>query len=303
MGRGRRVAGEEPIGYRHRTMDNAAIMSPPQTIFETQAGADRRERMRSAMDDLLTAGTMWRLSWTLALLDIKLRYRGSILGPFWLTLSSALTIGMMGVLYSYLFHMDVSHYFPFLALSIVLWNFMLQMVNDATACFISAEAMIRSVRLPMMLHPMRAVLRNLLILAHNAVVIIIVDLAMNAWPGWIGILAIPAFLLWLVVSLAMSLLLGALCARFRDIPPIVASLMQLAFFVSAIIWEPSQLGQHEWMLVFNPVFTLLEIIRAPLLGELPSLLVTFSALAYSAIIIFLASMLFVRVRGRIPFWV
>ena len=246
---------------------------------------------------------MGRLCWSLAMLDIKLRYRGSLLGPFWLTLSSGLMIGAMGVLYAALFHMDMRGYFPFLALSIVLWNFMFALVSDACVCFINAEATIRSVRLPMMLHPIRAVLRNLLVLAHNVAVIVVVDAALNAWPGWVGLLAIPALVLWLAAALAVSVLLGALCARFRDIAPIVASLMQLAFFVSGVIWQPSQLKGYEGVLAFNPVFSLLDILRAPLLGHPPSLAVTLSAVLYSALLIVFACLLFARVRGRIAFWV
>ena len=271
--------------------------------FDIESNPDRSARLRAARLDFRAAFSMWRLCWSLALLDIKLRYRGSVLGPFWLTLSSAVMIGMMGVLYAELFHMDMHGYFPFLALSIVLWNFMLSSITDSCGSFIEAEAMIRSVRLPMMLHPIRTVLRNLLILGHNVVVIVLVDLILNTWPGWIGLLAIPAFLLWLVVSLAMAVLLGALCARFRDIPPIVGSLMQIAFFVSGVIWQPSQLKGYEWLLAFNPVFSLLEIVRAPLLGQVPSLTITASALSYSVVIIGLAALLFARVRGRIPFWV
>jgi len=110
-------------------------------------------------------------------------------------------------------------------------------------------------------------------------------------------------LLWLVVAVAMVVLLGSLCARFRDIPPIVASLMQLAFFVSGVIWQPTQLKQYEWLLDFNPVFTLLELMRAPLLGHVPTLGVTISALVFSLITVTLAALLFARVRGRIAFWV
>ena len=53
-----------------------------------------------------------------------------------------------------------------------------------------------------------------------------------------ALLALPGLVLWLLDSLAVCLLLGALCARFRDIPPIVGSVMQMAFFISAVIWKP-----------------------------------------------------------------
>ena len=65
-----------------------------------------------------------RLAWTLGWLDIKLRYRGSMLGPFWLTLSTGIMVGSLGVLYSTLFHMNMHEYLPFLSLSLVLWGFL-----------------------------------------------------------------------------------------------------------------------------------------------------------------------------------
>ncbi len=256
-----------------------------------------------AKADLLAAIGMWRLCWTLSWLDIKLRYRGSVLGPFWLTLSSALMIGSMGFLYAALFAMNLHEYLPFLALSIVLWNFLSTLVSDACVCFTSAEGMIRAVRMPFMLYGGRVVLRNLLILAHNVVVIVVVDVLLQINPGAVGLLAIPAFALWLLVGLALSMLLGALCARFRDIPPIVGSVMQMAFFVSAIIWRPEQLKTNEYLLAFNPFYTLMEIVRGPLLGTVPSMTVYASALLYSVATFVAAWLMFARVRGRIAFWV
>eukprot|EP01037_Dinobryon_pediforme_P006687 gene6687-6757_t len=177
-------------------------------------------RSALAWEDFAEALTMWHLCWTLSWLDIKLRYRGSVLGPFWLTLSSALMIGSMGFLYAELFGMDLHDYLPFLALSIVLWNFVSSIVSDACVCFTSAEGTIRSVRMPYTLYAGRVVMRNVLVLAHNIVVIVVVYVLLRVIPTEVALLAIPGFFLWLLVGLALSILLGALCARFRDIPPI-----------------------------------------------------------------------------------
>jgi lipopolysaccharide transport system permease protein len=157
--------------------------------------------------------------------------------------------------------------------------------------------------MPFMLYGARVVVRNVVILGHNVVVIVVVDLLLQVWPGVTALLAIPAFLLWLVVGVALSLLLGALCARFRDIPPIIGSVMQMAFFVSAVIWRPSQLNQHEWLLVFNPFYTMLEVVRAPLLGEVPSVAVYASAGISTFALCLISALLFTRTRGRIAFWV
>ncbi len=267
----------------------------------SQPGFSARSAL--AWQDIAEAATMWHLCWTLSWLDIKLRYRGSVLGPFWLTLSTALMIASMGFLYAELFGMDLHEYLPFLALSIVLWNFIGALVSDACVCFTSAEGTIRSVRMPYTLFAGRVVLRNLLVLAHNVVVVVAVDVLLRVSPGQTALLAIPAFILWLLVGVALSILLGALCARFRDIPPIVGSVMQMAFFVSAVIWRPEQLKSQEHLLAYNPFFTLLEIVRGPLLGTVPPVGVYLSAGLFSAAIFLAAWLMFARVRGRIAFWI
>ena len=197
-----------------------------------------------ALRDLAETARLWRLCWTLAWLDIKLRYRGSMLGPFWLTLSTAVMVGAMGVVYAMLFRMDLHEYLPFLALSLVLWGYLGTLVADGCIAFTSVEGMIRSVRMPFSLYAARIVLRNLLVLAHNVVVIVGVYALLRVWPGGAALLALPGLALWLIDALAVCLLLGALCARFRDIPPIVGSIMQMAFFISPVIWKPDQLGRH-----------------------------------------------------------
>jgi lipopolysaccharide transport system permease protein len=258
---------------------------------------------RLAMRDIADGLRLWHLAWTLGWLDIRLRYRGSILGPFWLTLSTAVMVGSLGVLYSALFHMDVHEYLPFLALSQVLWAFLSTLVSEACACFTQAEGTIRAVRMPLFLQPLRLLVRNVLVLAHNVVVIVAVDIIFSVWPGWHALLALPAFVLWGVDGLAVTLLLGAFCARFRDIGPIVASVMMIAFFLTPVLWLPEQLGRHAPLLQFNPFYSLLEIVRAPLLGQTPPPDTWVGALLYSGALCGLSWAFFVRARGRVAFWI
>jgi lipopolysaccharide transport system permease protein len=261
-------------------------------------------RHRLAWRDLREAALLWRLCATLSWLDIKLRYRGSMLGPFWLTLSTAVMVGAMGGIYATLFRMNLREYLPFLALSLVLWGFVGTLVTEACTGFTQAEGMIRSVRMPYILYAVRIVLRNLLVLAHNLVVIVAVFALLNAWPGMAALLALPAVALWLVDALALALLLGALCARYRDIPPIVGSVMQMAFFVTPVIWKPELVGaSRAWLLPFNPFFALLDVMRTPLLGRVPAAWVYGAAIGYSLLLCAMTWVLFARVRGRIAFWV
>lgn len=274
-----------------------------EVALELVPGLSLRERQRLAGRDLRDSVALARLCWTLALLDIRLRYRGSVLGPFWLTLSTGLMVAAMGVIYSTLFRMGLHEYLPFLTVSLVLWGFVATLVSDACYGYTVAESMIRSVRMPFSLYAARIVLRNLLVLAHNMLVIVAVDLFVWTSPGAEVVLALPALALWLIDALAVTVMLGALCARFRDIPPIVASVMQMSFFVTPVIWKPQLVGEHQWLLPFNPFFALLEIVRGPLLGEIPDTTVYLAALGYSLLLCGGSWLLFARVRGRIAFWI
>lgn len=260
----------------------------------------RRQRM--AWRDLGEGLRLWRLGLTLGWLDIKLKYRGSLLGPFWLTLSTAVMIAALGGVYGTLFHMVLRTYLPFLALSLVLWGAIGNLVSESCNTFLQAETTIRSVRMPFFVYAVRVVVRIAIQLAHNLPVIALVFALFSAWPDMNAWLALPGFLLWLVDAFATCLLLGSVCARFRDIPPIIGSIMQIAFFVTPLVWRPEQLGAKGWWLPLNPFYSVLETVRMPLLGERPTAVVWEAAGAYSFLLCLASWMLFSRSRGRLAFW-
>ncbi len=272
-------------------------------LLEFRPGDVRRQQTALAVLDLCDGMRMWRLGVTLGWLDIRLRYRGSLIGPFWLTISTAVMVGSLGVLYATLFHMNLREYLPFIALSQVLWTFIAGMINDGCTCFLQAESTIRSMRMPFFVHAVRCLVRNALILAHNVVVILVVFVMLKINPGWGALLAIPGLVLWVIVGTMICLPLGAICARFRDIPPIIASVLQIAFFLTPIIWLPNQLGPYMRWLIFNPFYDLLEVVRAPMLGTTAGSHVWGAALLITVALTALSFLVFARARARIAFWV
>ncbi|MBS0993468.1 ABC transporter permease [Gluconobacter cerinus] len=257
-----------------------------------------------AWDDFRGACKLWRLGVMLGWLDIKLRYRGSALGPFWLTITSAIMVASMGVLYSRLFHQDMKVYLPFLALSLTLWQTGLSsLLQESCTSFLDAESIIRSSRLPLLLQAIRVVVRNAIVFAHNIIVPVGVFAIYHVWPGSTALLALPSLLLWGLDGFAACMLLGSLCARFRDVPPIIGALLQIVFYVTPVIWQPQQLAGKARYLLYNPFYALLEVVRAPLLGHIPSIGVWLVALLTSAVFWVIAIWAFVRVRSRLVFWI
>ena len=270
--------------------------------MDISADMSSRGRLRQALADVVDGAVLWRLGLTLGWLDIKLRYRGSVLGPFWQTISTAVWIGSMGTLYSLLFKQDVRPYFRFLALSLVLWTAMSGLVGDACNTFLQSEGTIRSMRMPYFVHAVRVVVRTVIGLAHNIPVVLVVFAVFNTWPGAGALWCLPGFALWTVDAVAVCIALGTLCARFRDIPPIVGSIMQIAFFITPIMWQPDMLNTHPLFLMLNPFNALLNVVRMPLLGKPLTPHAWDVALLYSGAFCVFTSLLFVRVRGRLAFW-
>lgn len=262
--------------------------------------------MASAAADISDTLRLWPLVWTLSLFDIKLRYRGSLLGPFWLTLSTAIMVGAIGFLYSRLFRQQIGDYLPFLTVSLILWNFISTITAESSVCFTQSEGLIRSMRMPHSLHAARVVMRNIMVLAHNLIVIFAVFVIFHKIPSLASFSLLPACLLWFADAFSIGLLLGIFGARFRDIPPIIASIMQIAFYLTPIMWSPVMLehrGVALELIKLNPFFSLLEIMRGPLLGQPLEPQTWLIALGYSSILIILTGLVFIRARPRIPYWI
>lgn len=241
---------------------------------------------------------------TLGWQEIRQRYRRQKIGPFWLTISTGVMIGAMGPLYGRLMNIDLATYFSYLAVSFIVWQLLASLVTDACQVFIATESIIKQIRLPLSIHVLRLVWRDFIIFAHNLIILVPV-LAFFPPPslGW-GLLLLPVglFLLWLN-ALWVALFLGMLCARFRDVPQIVASVVQVCFFLTPVLWKVEMLGRHAWAAKLNPFFHFLELVRGPLLdGGIPG--DTWLAVALITVAGWSATFfLFARFRARIAYWV
>ena len=274
---------------------------PPATVIRFDA-ADPQRRAR-AVHDLADGIARIRLAWALARNDLRNRYRGSVLGPLWLTLSTSVMLAALGVLYSTLFRIPVGEYLPWLAVSLIVWNVIAGMVADSCHCLIQAEGVIRQIPLPYSTHALRCVLRNAFTAAHNLPLIAVVFAIFGVLPGVEALLVIPGLALLAINALAGALLLGIICARFRDVVQIVTSLMQIGFFVTPVIWKPGLLGDWAMIMPLNPFYALMETVRAPLLEGGGGVVVWVAALLWTAAHAAIAFAFFVRFRGRVAFWV
>ncbi|EUK18522.1 ABC transporter permease [Commensalibacter papalotli (ex Servin-Garciduenas et al. 2014)] len=259
------------------------------------------QNIKLALLDLLQGIKQWRIGWKLGLLDIKLRYRGSILGPLWITIIMGTKITTIGILYAFLLHLDLKSYFTYVSISIVLWTYISSMINDSCNIFTNARTLILSQRIPFSICVWRTIFANILILGHNLLVIIVVFTIFKIVPHSLYLL-LPATFLWIMDSLAIGILFGILGTRFKDIPPIISAFTQAFFFITPIIWKASSLHFNSNYILLNPFYPLFEIVRSPILGESLSYSIWLAAIGYSLILWILALFIFSKTRFRIPYW-
>lgn len=240
----------------------------------------------------------------LAWQDIQQRYRRSALGPFWLTISMSVMIGAIGLVFSQVFKVPTQDFLPFLAIGIILWTFISNVILEGCSGFIVAENIIKQLPIPLFVHILRMVWRNVLILGHNIVIFPLVLIAVGKPLGLIALLSIPGFILATINLTWVALILATICARYRDMPQMVGSLIQVTFYLTPIIWMPKTISAHVsgYLLDLNPVYHLLEIMRAPLLGAMPTATNWLVSLAMAVIGTIFSLAFYGNYRRRIAYW-
>jgi lipopolysaccharide transport system permease protein len=241
--------------------------------------------------------------WTsLAWFDIKQRFRRSLLGPLWITLTMAALIGGMGPLYSSILGLQLSEYFPYLAIGIVVWSFFAALLTEAGGMFSAAAGIIRQTRFPLSSFALRCVWRNLIVFGMNNSIIMAVLLYAQPTLGWSVLWSAFGLLLVAVGGVGASLALGIFCTRFRDMQQMLVALLQIMMFLTPVFWKPSPGTERSIAVQWNPAFYLLELIRAPLLGETPEPRVVWISLAFCITLVAIGLALFARYRNRIVYW-
>ena len=276
-------------------------MSTVQTV--PAGNAMHAYAFRSAMADLvggLSRSELWlALGWH----DIHQRYRRSVVGPFWLTISMGMMVGGLAYLYAALFGQSIQQYLPYVAVGMIVFNFITSIISDSTVAFISSSRTILQTKAPLSIYVYQMLWRNLLVFAHNMCIYLILIPFFDLKLGLVTLLAIPGLFFVLFAGFWSGIILGALSARFRDVPPIVLSVMQIAFFLTPVFWTPASMKGREAFIYLNPFYYFLEVIRMPLLGEAPSAVIWLGTVAMSGTGAIVALVFFARYRARIAYWI
>jgi ABC-type polysaccharide/polyol phosphate export permease len=261
-------------------------------------------RNRVAWIDIITglrAMDVWgRLGWRAT----KRRYRRTAFGPFWTTVGLALFVTTLGMVWANLWHRDPKEYLPYLTSGMVCWVLFSTICTDACITFQISEPLLRQLRISYTLLACANVWRNVVLFFHNLTIYVLVCIYAGIGVSLTTLLVIPGFALFCLNTIWITLLLGALCARFRDIQQLVITLMQIALFLTPIFWSTDQLSGHTAILAeLNPIYHLIAVVREPLLGRVPALSHWAFVIGMTVVGWAVTVQMLTRFRQRIVYWI
>ena len=259
--------------------------------------------VRTATKDLGRALKAWRIWVLLGTNDIRQRYRRSKLGQFWITATIAITVVGLGIVYSTIFKQSIEEYLPYVAAGFVVWFLITGMITEGCTTFLDSEGYAKQLTVPPSVYVLRTWFRILITFAHNAIIVPIVWLIFLVPVGWAFWLVIPGVCLIALNGLWMMLLLGTLSARFRDLPQIISSFIQVVFFMTPVMFRSDQLpASGRAAMDLNPFAALLAVARDPLVGHVPSALEYAIAIGILLLGCAIAVPVYGRYRTRIIYW-
>lgn len=259
----------------------------------------------TATQDILVGALKTELWLRIGWLEVKRRYGRTTLGPFWNTATLAIYTIVVGIVGSGLWHQNMHDYLPFLSSGMVVWALVSLIIIESCSLFISGDAYIRNFSFEYSILAYALVWRNFIVFTHNMAVFLIIALLLKpSLLGPVTLLAIPGLLLVLINGVWIALFFGMLCLRFRDVQYLMQTAVQVLTLITPIFWPPDSLS-GSLRLAFvevNPLYRLIDIVRSPLLGQLPEPSSYLAVLAITVVGWGGTYLFFRRFRRRIAYW-
>jgi lipopolysaccharide transport system permease protein len=245
-----------------------------------------------------------KLGWIMGFRDFLLLGAGSRLGQWWPTIGVAIRVAFVGGLWGLVFETSSRDYVPWLASGWVVWTMLSAAITSSTESMTRSKDLMLAVPIPKEAFVVRVIVKEFLLLAQNFLVIAIVLMVFKVQISSALLLIIPGLLITAVFLYGLGLILGPLVARHRDFGPLMSSIVGVMFFVLPIMWKPQSIDSEiaHFVLGLNPLYHFLQIVRLPMLSEVPTGTNYALAMAGSVTIVFIGLRVMKKSRHRIVFW-
>lgn len=204
---------------------------------------------------------------------------------------------LLSVVFSKMFNTEITQLAPYILSGMIIWEFVIASAVGGSLAFIQADAYIKQCTHPLAIYTLRTVFTNIMVLSMASLSLVAwVLIVMPQNFGWSWLAALAIFPVLFFIAWPMATILAYIATRFRDLPHALTLILQAMWFVSPIYFEAKLFrdGGIAWLIEYNPIYHMLEIVRAPLLHGLWP---TFENFAFSFVTIFILTALAILV-GR-----
>ena len=239
----------------------------------------------------------------MALNDVKAKYRGSILGPYWVVLNLLILVSFLSVIYSSVFSLNVDVYVPYVSLGFIFWFFISGTVTEVSKSLLDNTGLIKNFNYPVAVYVNRVIARNIILLFHNLTVFVGVIFVFDLNVKIVALLFVPALLLNIVILFCFGLIFSILSSRFRDVPHVIDIIMQLGIFITPVIFFKDMVGSKRFIIDFNPFYHMIDVMRSPLLGKFPGDESWYFLLCFSVFLLIISAFIYRKFSNKVPYWI
>jgi len=224
----------------------------------------------------LELATVWHsvdIIFILAVRDIKVRYKQSLIGFGWAIIQPLLTMIVFTAIFAGVVRIPTSGSpYPLFSLcALAPWSYFIHALNTSTTTLVSNQALVTRVYFPRLVLPISAVISGMVDF-FIAFALLLVMLWIYAEPPSMSILLLPIFVIFgMFTALALGLWLSALNVQYRDVNNALPFFTQVLMFISPVAYPSNVIPEKwQWLYFFNPMATVINGFRWILLENQPA---------------------------------
>ncbi len=205
--------------------------------------------------------------------DLNNRYKRSFIGIGWSLLKPISMTVIFCLVFGKLFDVKLDEYAPYVLIGMTVWQFLTEALLQGSQCMALASPYIRQQKVPLAIFPLRTVMGSGFHTLIAIGVALIVTLIFRGRLDPIGLLnLIPAFVILFLLGWCLAIIAGVVYTHFPDTKQILEVVLQILFYMTPILIPASAFqGRGRMLLVleWNPITSLLALIREPIIHGLP----------------------------------
>lgn len=201
--------------------------------------------------------------------DVYRQYRKTFFGPLWVMLGVSLWVIAMSLVFGVLLKQDIKIFFPYVSIGMLCWMIISNVLNEGAQAYIVGEDLIRAVPISPNFHVIRVCSKNLFIGFHYLLLCFFIVLFSGYGIHPQAFFVIPGLMVSFLFLYEIICILSLYALKFRDIIPLIALSTQIIPLLTPIVWKSEMLGKYSNLVELNPFYHLINIMRAPILGEYP----------------------------------